>query len=127
MSRKVALVTGGASGIGRGVALRLANDGYEVIIADRNSSLIDEVVNEITEASGKAFKEVIDVSDEQAIQELFRNWPETYGSLDVLVNNAATNKPKPLADTEPHEWDFVMDVNLKGAYMFCRGAYPFLK
>lgn len=127
MFRKVALVTGGASGIGKGIALRLAEDGYEVVIADRNSALIDEVVDEITAASGSASKEVIDVSDEQAINKLFQSWSERYGRMDVLVNNAATNKPKSLVDTEPVDWDFVMDVNLKSVYLFSRKAYPFLK
>ncbi|KRF44165.1 SDR family NAD(P)-dependent oxidoreductase [Paenibacillus sp. Soil787] len=127
MLRKVALVTGGASGIGKGIARRLAEDGYEVVIADRNSSLIDEVINEITASSGSAYKEVIDVSDEQAINELFQSWSGRYGRLDVLVNNAATNKPKSLIETEPVDWDFVMDVNLKSVYLFSRGGYPFLK
>lgn len=127
MLKKVALVTGGASGIGRGIALRLATEGYEVVIIDQNSSLIDEIVNEIRGASGMAYKEVLDVTDEQAINLLFQSWSDRYGRLDVIVNNAATNRPKLLVDTEPEEWDVVLDVNLKSVYLLCRQAHPFLK
>lgn len=127
MSRKVALVTGGAAGIGRGIALRLASDGYEVVIVDRNTSLIDEVVVEIAGASGVAHKVVLDVTDEQAIISLLEGWPDRYGRLDVIVNNAATNRPKPLIESSSEEWDVVMDVNLKAVYMLCRQAYPLLK
>ncbi|KRF39122.1 SDR family NAD(P)-dependent oxidoreductase [Paenibacillus sp. Soil787] len=127
MPEKVALVTGGASGIGRAISIRLAEDGYTVVIVDRNSLLIDDVIESITRNSGRAYKQQIDVTNEEALSQLFQNWAANYGRLDVLINNAAMSKPKPLVDTEPALWDAVMDVNLKGVYTCCRLAYPLLK
>lgn len=127
MSVKVALVTGGASGIGRAISIRLADEGYTVVIADRNSMLLDEVEGIITRNFGRCYKQQIDVTNEEALNQLFQNWEANYGRLDVLVNNAAMSKPQPLVGTDPELWDAIMDVNLKGVYLLCRLAYPLLK
>jgi glucose 1-dehydrogenase len=122
-----AVVTGAASGIGRAVAVRLAADGFDVVVADvRREPLAggtptDEV---IAQAGGSAVYDQTDVSDPAACGDLIARAAERRGQLDVLVNNAvlAGRHSRPLVDTEPADWDAMMAVNLRGPFLLCRAA-----
>ena len=116
-----AIVTGGARSIGRGIALRLAQEGASVLVADVDLSAAEFVAKEIQSAGGKAVAVKMDVTKkvdaDRAVAETIAN----FGRLDVLVNNAGVAKVKPLMEVEAADWDEHMDVNAKGV-LFCSQA-----
>lgn len=123
MKDKVALVTGGSRGIGRAIALDLAAAGAKVAICyQNNGDLADEVVTGITENGGiaQAFKADISKSDEVA--SLFKAVKETFGPVEILVNNAGIIRQCPLAMLSEAEWDEIMQTNLKGTFSCTRLA-----
>ena len=124
MKNYVALVTGGASGIGEATVRLFAERGAKIIIAD-----IDENRGKETEAEleGKAFFYQVDVSNSFQVEKMFQKIEEKFGVLDVLFNNAAYSLSKTLWDTTEAEWDKVMDVNLKGYFLCAKYALPLLK
>jgi NAD(P)-dependent dehydrogenase (short-subunit alcohol dehydrogenase family) len=122
-----AIVTGGASGIGRAIARRLAADGLHVLVADvrRDPLTGGEPTDALIAAEGGAAEYVAaDVALESDCRALVARAVERCGALDVLVNNAvlAGAHSKPLVDTEPADWDAMMAVNLRGPYLLCRAA-----
>ena len=127
MSERSAVVTGGASGIGRAVAIRLAADGFDVLVADLRDEPIGGGVptaEVIAAAGGNAVSVHTDVSDPGDCRRLVERAVERTGSLDVLVNNAvlAGAHSKPLLETGEDDWDAMMAVNLRGPYLLCRAA-----
>ena len=118
---KSALVTGGAVGIGRGIALRLAEAGASVMIGDRNLDAAADVVAEIRQAGGSAAALRANIADVVAVQALVRETAERFDGLDIVVNNAGIFPFSPCLQTPEALWDSVLDVNLKGAF-FCAQA-----
>jgi len=118
-----ALVTGGGSGVGRGIALRLADSGCEVAIADIADPEISEVtVEEIKASGGSAFAVQADVSSSKGVKAIFDEVLAKFPKLDLLVNNAGVQTWKSLLDTTEEEWDWVLDTNLKGAFLTIQKA-----
>jgi NAD(P)-dependent dehydrogenase (short-subunit alcohol dehydrogenase family) len=122
-----AIVTGAASGIGRATAVRLAADGFDVVVADirRDPITGGEPTDElIGAAGGRAIYVEADVADEAACMRLVEAAVSRTGTLDVIVNNAvlAGSHSKSLLETEPGDWDAMMAVNLRGPYLLCRAA-----
>jgi glucose 1-dehydrogenase len=116
-----ALVTGGASGIGRGIALELAANGAAVAVTYRSSSdAAEAMVSEITAAGGEAIAVAADVSREADVAAAFATTREVFGGLDILVNNAGVEKPFELVDMPLEEWQKVIDVNLTGVFLCSR-------
>lgn len=117
-NRKVALITGASSGIGRATAEVFAARGARVALAARREHLLDELTEEIREAGGEATYLPTDVSVESDVQELVDHTLEAFGRLDFAVNNAGTEGPiAGLTDMPTDEWQSVLDVNLKGAFL----------
>lgn len=116
---KVAVVTGGASGIGLATATRFAREGARVVIADVDR----ERGTEVAEALGGLFVKV-DVTSEEEVEALFQTAVDTYGSLDIAFNNAGISPPDDdsIETTELPAWERVQDVNLKSVYLCCRAA-----
>ena len=116
---KVALVTGGASGIGRATALTFAREGAKLIIADLNEDGGHQTVHMITEQGGDATFVNVDVTQAQAVEALISTTVETYGRLDCAHNNAGIgSRPRVLLHELPEEsWDRVIDINLKGVWL----------
>jgi NAD(P)-dependent dehydrogenase (short-subunit alcohol dehydrogenase family) len=117
---KVALVTGGGSGIGRGAADRLAQAGATVAIADLDAARLDRAAAELSGAGHRVFAITVDVAEEGSICAMVERTIERCGRLDVLVNNAGIYPVSPIAEMTVEEWDRVMAVNLRGAMLCIR-------
>ena len=119
---QVAIVTGAGQGIGRGIALRLAQDGMNVVVADLKIAPAQQVVDEILALGRKAIAFKIDVTKEEERQQLLSTTVRELGRLDVLVNNAGINLYcAPLDVTEAH-WDAILNVNTKAMWFLCQAA-----
>jgi 3-oxoacyl-[acyl-carrier protein] reductase len=120
---KRALVTGGASGIGRAIAIAFANEGARIMIAD-NAPLAHSkaVVLEIGKSGSTGFAVSTDISDEAAVLRLFDEIRSRLGGLDIVVNNAGILIEKPLLETTAADFDRLMSVNLRGAFLVGREA-----
>jgi NAD(P)-dependent dehydrogenase (short-subunit alcohol dehydrogenase family) len=119
---RVALVTGGGSGIGRAAAERLATQGAAVMIANRSEEAGRETVAAIEEAGGTARFAPVDVADEASVAALFEALDEAFGTLNVLVNSAGTVATTTAPDTPLEEWERVFAVNARGTFLCCKQA-----
>lgn len=119
-SDKVAVVTGGALGIGRGIALRLGEAGATVVIVDIDPSDAEETVREILEAGGRAEAVSADVSSVAEVRRVVSEIRAHNGHLDILVNNAGIFPSSPVLEMTEGTWDRVIDVNLKGSFFFAQ-------
>ena len=126
--KKVALVTGGGTGIGRAAALALLREGYCVVLAGRREALLREAAKEAGESGTNALVVPADVSDQDSVRSLFARVRESFGRLDVLFNNAGTGAPPvPLEDLSYEQWQRVVDVNLTGAFLCTQEAFKIMK
>jgi 3-oxoacyl-[acyl-carrier protein] reductase len=126
---KVAIVTGGAAGIGREFALGLAKEGAKVVIADVNAEAARILAEQIRKGGGEASDIVTDVSKEQDCQRMARETMDRFGRIDILINNAAvymrvSAAKVPLWEMSPEQWNKVIDVNLTGVFLCCRAVLP---
>lgn len=126
--KKIALVTGGARGIGLGIAQRLAADGARVVIADVAAD-VSESARALQARGLDVFGVVGDVTDRAWCADVVSRIERDHGSLDILVNNAGISPKREgrkilVRDTDPDEWDAVFAVNLTGAFLLCRAATP---
>ncbi len=130
-SRKVALVTGGATGIGKSAVLALARAGYDVAINYSSSeTAARETSREAQKLGAKALLVKCDVSDEAGVRSMLDSINKTFGRLDVLINNAGTTaawKTKDLDSLSLEEWDRVFAVNVRGLFQVTRAAVPLLR
>lgn len=118
MTNKVALVTGSSRGIGKEIALRLAKEGYDIVINyARSKTAALEVANEVESYGRKALVVKANVGKVDKIKELFTKIDEEFGRLDVFVSNAASGVLRPVMELEESHWDWTMDINSKG-YLF---------
>ena len=125
---RVALVTGGGSGIGRGVALALAREGYSVAVAGRRPEPLAAVVREGESAGARMLAVPADVADPASVRGLFGWVLETFDRLDLLFNNAGMGAPAvPLEDLGYEQWKAVVDVNLTGAFLCTQEAFRIMK
>ena len=123
---KVALVTGGGSGIGQATALLFAEEGAKIVVSDLKQASALNTTDKITAKGGVATAVTGDVSHGEDAERMVRAALDTYGRLDVLVNSAGVSYRNALPGDAPHEqvWDRVMEVNLKGTYLVSRYAVP---
>ena len=119
---RVALVTGGARGIGKAICERLAGSGMTVIVADVQGKLAEETSREIREMGGMAQAYQVDLSSTQEIRQMFSYVEETYGRLNVLVNNAGIQIRCPSVNFTEENWDKICSVNLKAQWIACQCA-----
>src|ERR1700757_1558715 len=117
LSGRVALVTGASQGIGRACALKLAEAGAVVAVAARNQGKLDELVEQITAAGGKAAAFVLDVGEEEQIKSVFKMAIAQFGKIDILVNNAGITRDQLVMRMKRADWDAVLQTNLTSAYL----------
>jgi len=130
LAGKVAVVTGGGQGIGRGYALGLAGHGADVVVADINEERGKAVAGEIGALGRKSLFCRVDVSDAESSKEMARVVGDRFGGLDILVNNAAMFAGLPSASVEEMSedlWDRVMAVNVKGVWLTIRAVLPLMR
>ena len=127
-ANKVALITGGGTGIGKASALALAKDGYAVVITGRRKEPLDKTVAEIEKLGAKALGVVADVGKPGDVDMLFAKTMEKFGRLDVLFNNAGMGAPAVMLEDLPFEkWQQVVDVNLTGVFLCTQAAFRIMK
>jgi NAD(P)-dependent dehydrogenase (short-subunit alcohol dehydrogenase family) len=127
-SKKIALVTGAGSGIGRAVALALLADGFHLALAGRRPEPLQALVEEIRSQGGEAIAVPTDVRDPASVDALFATVEEVYGRLDVIFNNAGINAPAVPMDELPVEnWLNVINTNVTGVYLCSRAAFGLMR
>jgi NAD(P)-dependent dehydrogenase (short-subunit alcohol dehydrogenase family) len=117
---RIAVVTGGGSGLGRAITIRLAEADFHVVVAGRTAARLTETV----EAAGSASALVTDVTEAESVDALFAHVAERWGRLDLLVNNAGVFGPSaPVEDVSTADWRAVVDTNLTGSFLCARAAF----
>ncbi|MEE6449394.1 glucose 1-dehydrogenase [Gottfriedia acidiceleris] len=125
---KVAVITGGGSGIGRATAIRFAKEGAKIVIADINEDTSEETLGFIKEQNLGAIFIKTNVAESKSIQNLMKRAVEHFGRIDILFNNAGIgNSEVRSVDLAEEEWDQVMDINLKSVFLGIKYAIPELK
>ena len=124
---KVAIVTGGNRGIGKGIAKGLAAEGASLTIAARNAELLEETANELRANGTKVLAVPTDVTDETQIKALFEKSMAEHGRLDILVNNAGAFDAGPIDELSTEAWDWVVAVNLSAPFLCTREAFGIMK
>jgi len=127
-SPKIALVTGAGSGIGKHVALALAQNGYAVVLAGRRRDPLEATAREISQRNSQSLAVPADVGDPASVRELFAKTKDAFGRLDLLFNNAGiSGRDLPLEDLAYEEWKAVVDTNLTGAFLCTQQAFQIMK
>jgi meso-butanediol dehydrogenase / (S,S)-butanediol dehydrogenase / diacetyl reductase len=124
LKQKVAIVTGGASGIGKTTAELFAEEGAKVVVADWNREAGEQTASTLSKTGYNVLYCFADVSKSQDVELLIQTTVNHYGKLDVVVNNAAIQILARLVDTAEEAWDRIQSVNLKGVFLGCKFAIP---
>lgn len=128
LNGRVALVTGGGSGIGKAAAVLMAKEGAKVGVLSRTKDEIQETVDEIESLGGEAIAIEADVSQPKDMEEANRKLVDRFGRLDIVFANAGVNGVwAPLEELTPEDWDHTLDINLKGTFLTVKYAMPYLK
>jgi NAD(P)-dependent dehydrogenase (short-subunit alcohol dehydrogenase family) len=128
ISGKVALITGASRGIGEAIAVAYAQAGAKVVLASRKQADLDNVAQRIREAGGEALPLAAHTGDLGAVAALVEQAASTFGGIDILVNNAATNPHfGPILTSEDSHWDKIMDVNVKGYFRVVKACVEKMK
>ena len=124
MKKKVVIITGASMGIGRAVALALAENGFKVVLAARNKELLQDLKVKIDQNGGDALIIPTDVSDEESVKSLIQKTLEHHGSLDILVNNAGVGRFARADEFNVEDYNYMFDVNVKGVFLTTRYTVP---
>ena len=124
---KVAIVTGAAMGIGKGIALILGKEGAKLVLADVNMPEGLKTCSELEQLGSEAFFVECDVSKEDQVKAMIRASIERYGTIHILVNNAGIGLYKTVLETTSEEWDLCLGINLKGAFLCSKYAIPHIR
>lgn len=131
---KTAIITGASRGIGKAIGLRLAREGANIVIASKSieenpklGGTIYTAAKEMEEAGGKALAVQCDIRFEDQVQQVVDKTVETFGGIDILVNNASAINLSNTEQTDPKRYDLMFDINVRGTYMMSKACIPFLK
>ncbi len=127
-SNKVAIITGGGTGIGKHSAFALLREGYCVTLAGRRRDPLETAMKEAGSAESQMLVVPTDVSDPASVQALFAKTKDRFGRIDVLFNNAGTGAPSiPMEDLSYEQWQSVVDINLTGTFLCTQEAFKYMK
>ncbi len=127
-SPKIAIVTGAGSGIGKSVAVALAQNGYSVVLAGRHKETLEATALEVRQTNSQSLVVPADVNDPAAVRELFAKTKDAFGRLDLLFNNAGISGPAiPLEDLTYDQWKSIVDTNLTGTFLCTQEAFKIMK
>ncbi len=121
---QVALVVGGAQGIGKAIAARLAREGASLVIGDVDRVMMARTAREMSESGGSVRTVYCDVGKRRLVNEMVRSIIRWHGRIDIMVYVAGVVRGLPFQKTEEKDWDYVLDVNLKGAFLVARAVVP---
>jgi len=129
LADRVAVITGGAKGIGRAIALKFAGEGCTVAIADINIKAAKQTLAEVTQRGGKGVALPCDVTSRQQVRDTVDKVIAKFGKIDILVNNAGgmPSAPPPLEDITEEDWDKFQTLNLKSVFLFSQAVVPHMK
>ena len=128
LSDRVAIVTGGARGIGRAIALKFADEGCSVVVSDISMKEANDTILEITGKSNKAIAVECNASSSKQVHEMVSRAVDEFGKVDILVNNAGgLPSTAPVDEMSEEEWDSVVDLNLKSTFLGCKYVVPHMK
>lgn len=119
---KTAIVTGAAQGIGKAIALRLAKEGANIVVSDVNLEAAEATAREIEGLGVKSLAVKCNVADAAEVAELVKKTTETFPTLDILVNNAGVTRDNLMMRMDEKDWDLVLDINLKGAFLMTKAV-----
>lgn len=123
---KVAFVTGGSRGIGKGIVELFAQEGAKVALIDLNEEALSQTTNELREKGYQVYSKVANVVDAEQVEDAVKEVYEAYGSVDILVNNAGVIRDNMLFKMSDSDWQTVMDVHLKGSFNAARAAQKYM-
>lgn len=126
LNNKTIIVTGGSKGIGKDIALTFARLNANVVISGRNKSALDETLKELKQYNDKCISVSGDLSNIDEVRKLIDTTAATFGSIDVLINNAGVNIAKPALEVTEEDWDTVLDLNLKTAFFASQAAAKYM-
>ena len=124
---KVAVITGGAQGIGRAIALGMARDGANVVVADLQGEKAASVANEIKALGHGALAVEVNVASESSVKHLGKTTFDRFGCIDILVNDAGVYLKSSVVDMTEADWDRTLDINLGGNFLCCRAFVPAMR
>lgn len=124
---RTALVTGGARGLGAAICRTLADAGAAVVVADVQRDLAEATADALRGAGGKARSAELDVTDARMAEDVVREVVAELGGLDALVNNAGTDRTRPVEELEVRDWDHIVAVNLRGPFLLSRLVFPVMR
>ena len=127
LNDKVAIITGGGSGIGRGLAIALAEEGARVVICGRREAKLEETVRAVHALGGEVLSIQADISIERDVNQVVKMTLDNYGRIDILINNAGIYAGAEVHQIDPVTWDQIMAINLRGPYLATRAVIPIMR
>jgi len=127
LADQVAIVTGAGQGIGASIAERLAVDGASVVLVDINGNEVRQTSAGLESRGFNVLGSVVDITRRKQVDDLIDNVKAKFGTIDILVNNAGIIRDGFAANLSERDWDQVLDVNLKGAFLCCQAVFPVMK
>lgn len=124
---KVVIVTGSSRGIGKATALAFAREGAKVVITSRNKRDCEQTAREVADAGGECIVYACDVSKVKDVNNMVKQTLKAFGKIDILVNNAGVFALKPIENVTEQDWDYTIDINLKGPFLLSKAVVPHLK
>jgi 3-oxoacyl-[acyl-carrier protein] reductase len=127
LKNKVAVITGGAQGIGRAIALGMAREGAKVIVADLQAEKANSVADELKMLGSEALGVGVNVADQSSVKQLAETTFDGFGRIDILINDAGIYLKSSVVDMSEADWDRTLDINLGGNFLCCRAFVPAMR